>query len=164
MLSHLSRKFAPAWLRATTACVAVATCSVSCAPLTFSDDGAIDFQEYSSVRVELETREFDNKIVYESYLVGEMRRVSGFDTVTADPGRASDVVLSVVMTVTTERSTDDDGEPDYSYTAEAHFVSFSSEGEELDRDVVSDTSYSFNEAVEDALDEIATHFIRPYRI
>ncbi len=176
MLSHFTRKRVSTWLRAATLCVGVAVAAVaasaaatSCAPLTFSDDGILDYEEYSSVRIQVEIQDAWNihqdehdYIVYTAYLIGEMRRVSGFETVIAQGNGPTDVFLSVNVTVTAEASADDDGDNDY--TAEATFVAYGATGEEIDRDEVNDTSDTYNEAIEDVLDEIAAHYIRPYRI
>lgn len=138
---------------------AIAATTASCTSLTFSEEGAIDFENYSSVHVEVELRNGGAHSSYASYLADELQRVSGFETVSAGPSGPTQVVLSVVVAV--DAVTDGDGDVDYA--AKASFVALSSNGQVLDRDDVSDRSYSFDEAVEDVLDEVAAHYIRPYR-
>ncbi len=148
------------WRRVAALCMTIAAC-VSCTSLTFSEEGLLDFQKYSSVRVEMELLNAGADRVYVDYFVREMREVSGFETVTADEGQETDVILSVVVAVQYEQSNDDSG--NLEYRAEANFIALTPDGDVLDRDSLTDESYSFDEAIEDALDEIAARYIRPYR-
>ena len=131
-----------------------------CLPLTFSHEGVIDFDVYSSVYV----RPIGGlSSTFHNYLVEELRRESGFERVTTDENEAVDLVLTVSVEV--DRVWDDDDDS-YEYEVTASFVARTSAGAgvEVDSGRITDSSDFRDEAIEDALDEIALHYLRAYRI
>jgi hypothetical protein len=148
-----------------------------CAPLTFSDPGAIDFSRYRSVLVTGDGAD---------YLAAELVKVSGFASVTTETASV-DLVLDVSVTVAEDRECecewvcDDDIDEldDYDddddvcvescsceswFDATAAFVATASNGEIVDLGTESDTSGTEGEAFEDVLDEVAFHYVRAYRL
>jgi hypothetical protein len=130
---------------------ASALLTAGCAPLTFSEPAAIDFSRFRSVRVEGDMAD---------YLAAELTKSSGFERTTTDPRLAVDLVLRVGVAVAENR--DSDGNVDY--TARADYRSETPAGVRVDSGSEDDTSDTPWEASEDALDEVALHYIRPYRL
>lgn len=124
----------------------------SCAPLTFSHEAAIDFDRFRAVRVSA-TGPMGNP---SEYLAAELRSVSGFTTVTTSPTEPVDLVLEVSVTA--------EGNSDGSYDSVATYVAKTPAGAVVDEGEEYDTSDTELEAVEDALDEVAAHYQRPYRL
>jgi len=133
----------------------------SCAPLTYSDDGAVDYQTYSRVRVTVAASNTGSDAA--NYLVSELQATSGFATVTLDPAVPVDAVLTVTLTVVYSPTTDAqghtadryDGTADYTLTAGSSRV-----------DSGSDTGTGSNDidAAESALDGVIEHYVAPYRL
>lgn len=139
------------------ACAVGAWPAAGCAPLTFSNDAAIDYERYRSVRVEV------NSDYGTEYLAGELRRASGFRAVTTDPAQRVDLILSVRVSVRRSVRIDADGDLDHRYESSAVFRAFTPQGYEVDAGEVSESSAFSSEALEDALDQVAHHYLKPYR-
>lgn len=144
--------------------VVLGVATPACAPLTYSDDGAVDFAKYRSVRVNV-TASLDS-IRATDYLVSELRAESGFTRVTANPNMTVDAVLEVTVSATLETSASDadDDEEDTYYASEANYRLSSPGDDHLDSGTETDQSEYEKEALEDALDQVAAHYIRPYRL
>ena len=99
--------------------LALAASACACAPLTYSNDGAVDFDEYRAVRVSV-TSPVDS-VRATGYFAAELRRASGFDRVTADPAADVDAVLAVTVSTVFETSEDEDGNIDSHYASEANY-------------------------------------------
>jgi hypothetical protein len=140
----------------------------ACAPLTFSNDGEIDFEKYPSafVSVLAPVDPEDNSLFtdYSAYLAGELRRDSGFELVTTDASRPASLVLEVDVAVDVETTTDSDGRTVTRYHGIADFRALTPAGGLVLGGSEEDTSDTFGEAIEDVLDEVALRFFAPYRI
>ena len=132
-----------------------------CAPLTFSNQGALNFELYRAVLV----RDVDTEVGFDgaAYLAGELATYSGFSTVTTDPRARVDLVLTVDVRVRRTTTVDSDGFVDVSYESRATFRAIAADQREVDSGAVEDASESDVEAVQDVLDEIAHHYLAPYR-
>ena len=140
--------------------VACAVMSAGCAPLTFSEEGAIDFDRYARVEVAVESNATTDVRATE-YLVGELRAFSGFTQVDAEPSPSADLFLNVSVFV---GAGDDDDDGDATYAAVATFEAWDARGGLVDSGSESDESSGPVEAAQDVLDEVALHFIAPYRL
>jgi hypothetical protein len=133
--------------------------STACAPLTFSEPPAVDFERYPSVRVEV-VPSFTDPTYATQYLADELARSSGFAYVTTSPAQLVELVLQVQVAV----SSDLDSDGELHYEAEAEYVASTPRGVLVAEGSEDDTSASPTEAVEDALDQVALRFIHPYRL
>ena len=97
------------------------------------------------------------------YLASELQADSGFDTVSIGDAASADLLLSVSVTMTELVDTSGDS-PDYEYQADASFRAIDPNGTEIDSGYVSDSNEFPDEALEDALDEVTLHYLRPYRL
>jgi len=140
--------------------VTCAATAAGCAPLTFSEEGAIDFGRYSSVEVAVESNATTDGRATQ-YLVGELRASSGFARVDAAPSPSADLLLNVTVFV---GAGDDDGDGDATYASVATFDAWEAQGRLVDSGSESDESSGPLEAAEDVLDEVVLHFIAPYRL
>jgi hypothetical protein len=136
-----------------------------CAPLTFSNEPAIDFRRYRSVRVDVVA---DGHSEYASqYLVDQLAHTSGFALVTRDPRVATDLLLEVDLAVSEniDVGIDAEGEPDIDveYEGSASYHAIAADGRLVDSGSREDTSEFELEAIEDLLDEIEYHYMAPYR-
>lgn len=137
-----------------------------CVPLTFSHDPAIDFDVYRRVAVQVTVAGTSGGYVDTSatgYLVGELEDGSGFELVTINPNVEVDLRLAVQVRVN-EVVTVYDDTVDYEYHAVADYSAVDTIGGLVDSGSVDDTSEFPAEALEDALDEVALHYLRPYRL
>ena len=95
------------------------------------------------------------------YLVDELRSISGFRTVNAVSTLQADTILAVMMQV----DADEDFETgDVEYRAEVSFQLLSAGGRLIASETFVSRDADLLEAQEDALDEIALFFLKPYRI
>lgn len=133
-----------------------------CAPLTFSNEAAIDFDTYRSVRVEV-SAPGDYAGYCETYLVDQLRSSSGFTSVTLDPSVPTDLVLRVDLAVSEDIDIDGEGNLDVDYTGAALYHATAPDGSLVDSGEKEDTSELELEVIEDLLDEIEYHYIAPYR-
>ena len=139
----------------------VACASAGCAPLTFSEPGAVDFARYETALIVGDGAD---------YLASELREISGFELVTTDPAREVDLVITVGVVVTEDTTCDcscdceQSCDCDQSFHAVATYAATTPAGELVDRGSEEDTSGTWPEAQADALDEVALHYIRPYRL
>jgi hypothetical protein len=133
-----------------------------CLPLTFSNPGVIDFDRYTSVLIMPPTGDAPDWT--QDYLIDEMRSASGFKTVTGDNGAAVDALLTVALTVVLADNHPNTNESDPHYECTAQFDLHEPGGSGIQHDSEDDTSDFENEAIEDTLDEVADHFLRPYRL
>jgi len=136
----------------------------ACVPMTFSRDAALDFEVYRHVAVQVSL----NGLGYDeasatAYLASQLQELSGFERVSTGNAEAADVYLSVSVSVTelVDYSSDP---PDYEYQSDASFSAVDENGAVVDSGQVSDASESPGEAVQDALDEVTLHYLRPYRL
>jgi hypothetical protein len=133
----------------------------ACAPLTFSEPGAIDFERYRVARIEGD---------WAGYLAGELAASSGFAAVTTDVTARVDLVIHVTVSVlpdvvcTCEDPCQCNCVCEEEYDATAIYVATTPEGVLVDQGTENDGSGRADEAVEDALDQVALHYIRPYRL
>ena len=133
----------------------------ACAPLTFSEPGAIDFERYRVARIEGD---------WAGYLAGELAASSGFAAVTTDVTARVDVVIHVTVGVlpdvvcTCEEPCQCNCVCEEEYDATASYVATTPDGVMVDQGTESDGISSAAEAIEDALDQVALHYIRPYRL
>jgi hypothetical protein len=150
-----------------------------CAPLTFSNSSAVDFEEYSSVYLTVSAPDVGGEYARE-YLASQLRQSSGFSLVTTDPEVVVDLELHVDVRITPppgspdvlilitsgeESGVDISGESETAdYDATATYVATSADGAVIDFGVQEDTSYSTLEAVHDVLDQVDLHYMRPYRL
>ncbi len=135
--------------------------------MTFSKEEAIDFDRYRSVRVVVVAfaeAQLWGEAEAAHYLAGELEETSGFARVTTDPNEATDVVLEVRLSLRTHVSVDDDGDESVEYDGEASFTTFDGAGRRVDGGSVSDSSLTANETLRDTLDEVALHYLAPYRL
>lgn len=140
--------------------VTCAATSAGCAPLTFSEEGAIDFERYSRVEVAVESNATTDGWATR-YLVDELRASSGFVQVDAVPSPSADLFLGVTVFV---GAGDDDDDGDASYASVATFEAWDAQGRLVDSGSESDESSGPIEAAEDVLDEVVLHFIAPFRL
>jgi hypothetical protein len=131
----------------------------ACAPLTFSERPALDYSRYRSVRVEVNPSYGDPGYAT-NYFAEQLRNGSGFEQVTTDAAARTDLVITVQVSVSS--STDTDGNIEYDGTAD--YVARSPDGRVIDEGSADDTSQSPDEVVEDVLDEVALHYIAPFRL
>ena len=144
----------------------VALLSQGCVPLTFSREAPIDFDAYRHVAVQVSVHGLGSSYDDQSatvYLASELQADSGFETVSIGDTASADLFLNV--SVTLSELVDNSGDtPDYEYQADASFQAVDPSGNEVDSGYVSDTSEFASEAIEDALDELTLHYLRPYRL
>jgi hypothetical protein len=138
------------------------TCAsrAGCAPLTFSEEGALDFERYSRVEVAVESNATTDGRATQ-YFVGELRASSGFAQVETAPSPSADLLLNVTVFVGAGY---DDEDGDATYASVATFEAWDAQGRLVDSGSESDDSSGPIEAAEDVLDEVALHFIAPYRL
>jgi hypothetical protein len=133
--------------------------ALGCAPVTFSEPGAIDFDRYRRALIAGDGAD---------YLAGELAATSGFAAVTTDPRADVDVVIGVAVFREEHRTCECECDCactcESDYEATASFVAKTPAGAFVDSGSENDTSGTELEAIEDALDEVALHFIRPYRL
>jgi hypothetical protein len=134
---------------------------LGCAPLTFSEPSAIDFDTYRSVFVDVNPGEPDARL--SEHLADELRESSGFERVTTDPNEAVDLLLTVELYVDVTITEDDDG-TSVEYDGVGEFTARTPSGAVVDRGAEDDSSISYDETQEDVLDEIALHYLAPYRL
>ena len=133
----------------------------ACAPLTYSEEGAIDFETYSSVRVSVTSTTFTGD--GSEYLAGELENSSGFDTVTLDSATSVDAVLSVTLSVTFLPTVDDQGNSEDHYDATASYT-LTAGSTRVDSGSANASAPTDLEAAEGALDGVAAHYVAPYRL
>src|SRR5690606_20205508 len=137
-----------------------------CVPLTFSHDPSIDFEAYPSVAVQVTlggAATYYGQQNATNYLVRELRNVSGFQTVVPQVSDEVTLILDVhLVTVEVVRYYDDF--PELEYRSEAAFTASDSFGHGIDSGRASGDSRFPFEAVEDGLDQVALHYLRPYRL
>jgi hypothetical protein len=144
--------------------VTCAATSAGCAPLTFSEEGAIDFERYSRVEVAVESNATTDGWATR-YLVDELRASSGFAQVDAVPSPSADLFLDVTVFVGAgDDDDDDDDDGDATYASVATFEAWDAQGRLVDSGSESDESSGPIEAAEDVLDEVVLHFIAPFRL
>ena len=128
--------------------------TTGCQPVTFSKKSTIDFRNYSSGCVEV-LESVITPLYFRSYFKDEMIRESGFVNFyeSCDEGGKLEFYLYVSL-----EDSDDETRATISFTTEDLF------GNKPYSGVESDSNTDENEAIEDALDEIAKQFLRSYRI
>jgi hypothetical protein len=154
-----------------TAGLALLLALAGCAPLTFSNEPSVDFAAYPSVSVELGGPDGSRR--QSEYLESELREHSGFQRVTSARADASTSSAHLLVELALDLMddgvfvllSDDDQEPDISYSASVSYRLFARDGELLDSGVedVEDEDSSFS-AAESALDRVVLHYLRPYRL
>jgi hypothetical protein len=142
--------------------LALGISACACTPITYSEAGAVDFSKIRSVRVSV-TSPIDS-VGATYYLADELRDVSGFSHVTVDSTKVVDAVLEVYVSTLPESEMRDDGTLDSFYSSQARYRLTTPGDPSADSGDTSDQSEYEWEAVEDALDQVALHYIRPYRL
>ncbi len=170
--SRLSRALA---LAGTVQCAALL--ALSCAPLTFSEAGAIDFERYRSVRVSVAAPDLGGGYAAQ-YLASRLAESSGFVQVTTNEAIDVDVLLLVdvrviappddspdVLIIFGSDAVHAEGEGgDPKYAATAAFTCQTQDGTVVDFGVEEDSSDTVLEVVQDVLDQVELHYIEPYRL
>jgi hypothetical protein len=133
----------------------------SCAPLTYSEEGAVDFEAYASVRVAVTSTSTGSDAA--QYLANELRESSGFETVTLDPAAPVDAVLGVTLEVVFSPTVDEQGQSVDQYSATADYA-LTAGTSRVDSGEATATASTDVDAVESALDGVATRYIAPYRL
>ena len=133
----------------------------SCAPLTYSEEGAVDFSTYSSVRVTVTSTSTGSDAT--SYLASELEKSSGFESVTLDPAAPVDAVLSVALEVVFSPTSDDQGQTVDQYSATADYT-LAASASPVDSGVASATAATDIDASQSALYGVVTHYVAPYRL
>jgi hypothetical protein len=152
--------------------LAVLSCA-ACAPLTFSNEPSVDFEEFASVVVEVGGPDGSQR--QSEYLESELREHSGFRRVfgaAAQPlpgdGGAAQLLVELTMDEGTDIdlfSDDDEIDVEVSYSASARYRLFTPDGTLLDSGIESaDDEPSSFDAAEQALDLVVLHYLRPYRL
>lgn len=147
--------------------------------MTFSNSSAVDFEEYSSVYVAVSAPDVGGAYARE-YLASRLRESSGFALVTTDPEVAVDLALHIDVAVTRppdapdvvivinsgeESSVDSSSQSETpEYAATAAYVATSADGAVIDFGVQEDASHSTLEAVQEVLDLVDLHYLKPYRL
>ena len=151
---------------------AIAIACAGCTPLTFSNEAAVDFNQYTSVYIApLEGADWSFPMFgdedLDDYLVEEMTDHSGFSLFTTNPDQESSLYLYVTIQVKEEEkttSTDDGTETEYEFEAIATYEAFTGGNKLIDKGSEKDTSSDRDAAIRDALDEIVIHYLPTYRI
>ncbi len=133
----------------------------SCAPLTYSEKGAVDFEEYASVRVSVVSSALSSDPT--TYLADELAATSGFTTVTVDPAAAVDAVLNVNLRVVYSPTVDDHGNSVDQYNGTADYT-LTAGTSRVDSGQATSTSSTEIDAAQGALDGVITHYVAPYRL
>jgi len=133
----------------------------SCAPLTYSEEGAIDFETYASVRVTVTSTSTGSDSA--NYLASELAKSSGFETVTLDPAVQVDAVLGVTLDVVFAPTVDDQGQSIDQYSATADYT-LTASSSPVDSGEATATASTDIDAAESALDGVVTHYVAPYRL
>jgi hypothetical protein len=133
----------------------------SCAPLTYSEEGAVDFQTYASVRVTVTSTSGSSDAA--TYLASELATASGFATVTLDPAAPVDAVLGVTLDVVYSPTVDDEGQSVDQYSATAAYV-LTASAARVDSGEASASASTDLDAAEAALDGVVMHYVAPYRL
>lgn len=135
---------------------------LGCTPITLDNDPPIDFDVYRSVYVP--PLQGEGFAAERAFFVNRLREDSGFRRVTTNPADEVDAVLIVaVRLVDIDIDFDDD---DREYETEAQFrLEDAVTGKVIDRGTVEDdSSASYEDALEEALDDVVLHYLKPYRL
>jgi len=132
----------------------------SCAPLTYSDQGAVDFETYASVRVSVTSTSFTGG---GEYLATELETSSGFETVTLDPAIPVDAVLGVTLNVVFAPMVDGEGSSIDQYEATTNYA-LTAGSTQVDSGNTTGAGSTATDAAELALDGVVTHYVAPYRL
>lgn len=133
----------------------------SCAPLTYSEDGAIDFEKYATVRVSVTSSALGTDPT--RYLADELAATSGFTTVTVDAAATVDAVLNVNLEVVYVPTVDDQGHSIDQYDGTADYT-LTAGTSRVDSGQATSTSSTQIDAAQGALDGVVTHYVAPYRL
>ncbi|MGC4063922.1 MAG: hypothetical protein QM784_04660 [Polyangiaceae bacterium] len=139
------------------ACIAYVS---GCEPLTYSRDSKLDFSRYRTAAVDVN----DGDIERTDYLVDELVSVSGFQEVHRESDGPADVFIDVWFDIAVTTSVDSDGNTSTDYDGTANYTATDAHGAILFTDSESDSSFSYEETIEDVLDEVAHMFMGSYRI
>lgn len=137
-----------------------------CAPLTFSHEGAIDFERYRVVYIQPVATDGDllstgYSTGLQDYLAAELAQNGGFTLITLDPTDPHDVVLVVRLFIDRDYDYDDD---DLEWDVEASWVLRTPAGQIVDDGRVNENAGTESEAAEEAMDAIAYRYLAPYRL
>jgi hypothetical protein len=133
----------------------------ACAPLTYSAEGAVDFEKYASVRVSVTSASLSSDPA--RYLAGELEESSGFATVTLDPAATVDTVLTVTLEVTFSPTVDEQGNSVDQYFAAANYT-LTAGTSRVDSGQATSNNSTELDAAEGALDGVVAHYVAPYRL
>ncbi len=137
-----------------------------CAPLTFSHEGAIDFDRYRVVYIQPVATSGDRlntgySVGLQDYLARELAQNSGFTVITLDPTDPVDVVLVVDLYIDRDYDYDDD---DDEWDVDASWILRTPGGGVVDQGRVTESAVTEGEAAEEAMDAIAYRYLAPYRL
>jgi hypothetical protein len=137
-----------------------------CVPMTFSREAALDFDTYRHAAVQVSMHGL--AAAYDDasatvYLVSELQAGSGFETVSPGTNDAADLTLQVDVSVTQLVSSDGD-QIEYEFASDVRFTAVDRAGNLVDSGETFDSNEFATEAVQDALDEVALHYLNPYRL
>jgi hypothetical protein len=133
----------------------------SCAPLTYSEEGEVDFEKYASVRVSVVSPALSSDPA--RYLADELAATSGFTTVTVDPAIEVDAVLGVNLEVEYVPTVDEQGHSVDRYDGTADYT-LTAGTARVDSGQATSTSSTEIDAAQGALDGVITHYVAPYRL
>ena len=137
-----------------------------CVPMTFSREPALDFDTYRHAAVVVSMHgiaaSYDDTSAT-VYLVSELQAGSGFETVSPGVSDAADLTLHVDVTLTQTVSADGD-QIEYEFASDTRFTAVDRAGNLVDSGETFDSNEFATEAVQDALDEVALHYLKPYRL
>ena len=133
----------------------------SCAPLTYSDPGAVDFEQYQAVLVNVSSTSFTGG--GSPFLAAKLTEFSGFRSVTTDPMQPVDAVLNVNLEIDYTENEDSEGNVHPSYEATAKYTLVAT-GTPIDSGKTNASNSDPDEAVDSALEAVAVDYIKPYRL
>ncbi len=138
--------------------LALSAALAGCTPVTLDNDPTFDFARWSVLYVapiDGAGRSADQ------FLVTRLRDQAGFKRVVTEPSPDVNCILYVRVDVTEDYDSDGDVE----YDAVARFrVESAFDGSVIDSGTASDDAGFYEEALEEALDDISLHYLRPYRL
>lgn len=156
------------WLLAVTAAAGLAL--GGCTAVTFSHEGVIDFAQFPSVYVQPIV--ISGRGIFDGYSQGlqddlarELRDRSGFAGVTVQPSGTYVTVLSVELYVDEDYDSDfDEDDTDDRFYVEAAWHLRTLEGDQIDGGSLSVEGDYIDSTTQEAIGEIAHHYLRPYRL
>lgn len=157
------------WLLAAAAAAGLA--HGGCTAVTFSHEGVIDFAQFPTVYVQPIV--ISGRGIFDGYsqglqddLAAELRERSGFAGVTAQPNGTYVTVLSVELYVDEDYDSgyDEYDDDDDRFYVEAAWHLRTLEGDQIDGGSLDVEGDYIDSTTQEAIGEIAHHYLRPYRL